>query len=365
MRRSTFVFFVFVVLIGVIFGANSYFRNQPPLTLTLVVDPLAEAWARVAVERFNAQNVLLGNGTSRVVVRIEAIQNDVAVWQERANWTVQRHPHLWLASSSASLAYLTPNLPYTSLGSMARSPLMWGGFTSRVSLVTQSGALPFDWQAVQAVAQAQRWQALGAPSQWGNVNIGINWASNAMSGLGVLASASASYHNTATLSRDALSDPAFLAWFAPIKDAVQNAQRLGESPASAMASRGASVADLALLPEVQWLKALNSLLRQEPVIFAYPAYQVILDFPLSYWNDANTTPAEAEAARLFANYLLSEPSQQLAVSEGLRPANADPRDSDTLFATSVPYGVRLSLLNVQTVAPYDRALADQLLRLLN
>ncbi len=366
MRRSTFVFLIFAALVAVIFGANSYFRNQPPITLTLAVDPLAEAWVRTAVERFNAQNVLLSNGTLKVVVRVESVVNDVSVWQERSNWSTSSHPTLWLASSSASLGYLTPNLPYQMVTpSTAQTPLMWGGFKSRVDIITQNNTLVLDWQAVQAVAQAQRWESLGAPSNWGNVNMGLNWGTNSMAGLAALTSALASYNGSPVISRPTIDSDAFRAWFLPIRESIQNSQRLGEPPSQAMASRGASVADFALLPEVQWLKHLNSLIRQESIVLSYPQYQVLLDFPLAMWDDANTTPNEREAAQAFANYLLGASSQQLAIDEGLRPVNGNPKDSDVLFATSIPYGARLTLDNLSLVAPFDRATADQILRLFN
>lgn len=365
MRRSTIVFFLFLVLVGAIFGANEYFKNQPPYTITLAVDPLIETWARETVEAFNATNALAANGTRKVSVRLESVVNDVAVWQGRANWAADNHPALWLASSSLSADFAPANFAYTTLApSIARTPLLWGGFSSRVAVMDANRVL--DWDIIQRTTEAQRWANLpGGMGAWGNVNMGINWGTNSMSGVMALASAVAFYNDSPQLTRNTTSNTNFGTWFLPIREAIQNAQRLGESPALAMASRGASVADFALLPESQWLMALSALVRQEPIVLTYPRYQMWLDFPLLAWEDANTTDLEREAVRAFANYLQSPESQQRLLMQGLRPAFSDPTDSDSIFATAVPYGVQLTLPSHSTVESFERGLAEELLRLLN
>jgi ABC-type sulfate transport system substrate-binding protein len=131
-----------------------------------------------------------------------------------------------------------------------------------------------------------------------------------------------------------------------------------------MASRGASVADFALLPEAQWLVSLNELLRQERLVFSYPAYQVLLDFPLALWDDASTTDLQRQAAAAFAAYLAGPAGQQATGTAGLRPASGVVDSSATLFTVAAPYGILADYVPAQVVPLPARAEADVLLRAL-
>lgn len=366
MRRSTLVFALFVILIAGIIGYNTFLKQQPPIEVVIAVDPMIEEWAKSLADKFNAKDVLVNNGTTKVRIRIDASKNDVTVWQGKANWTTDNHPSAWFATSGASLAYAPSNLPFRVVApSLARTPLVWGGFTSRVALITQSNAQVLDWQAVQQACSAQRWANIGGQTNWGNINMGVDWATSSMGGYGALLSLSAHYQNSDQVDRIALTQDDFLAWFTPIEDAIQNSERLGESSASAMASRGASVADFALLPEVDWLRNLNNLNNQETMVFAYPAHNVVLDFPLALWDDTQTTTIEREAVQAFADYVLSAEGQQSARDFGLRPVTGEPTDTDALFVTAVPLGIVLEPNYGAIVTAPDRNTADQLLRLLD
>lgn len=364
MRRSTIVFFVFALLIGGLIAYNQYLKNQPPVEVVIAVDPTMREWANALAAAFNAQNVLIGASGQRASVRIDASFTDMQVWQDRTGWRSEgTHPSGWLPSSSLVTVGLSSQLPFVLVeSSLARSPLLWGGFESRVALMTADGS-PFDWQAAQRAASAQRWQALGGASDWGNVNIAINWVNAATSGVCAVLTAAATYQQSVTVDRAALMREDFGAWFAPLRDALLNARRLAGSPALAMATRGATVADFALLPEFQWLVALETLLRQERMTFAYPAYNVELDFPLLLWQDAQTTDAQRATLRAFADFALSESGQAVLKEFGLRPASGSVSGSDALFARAVQYGVRYQLDGQRITTP-DRLLSEQLIRLL-
>src|SRR5687767_1667179 len=92
--RTTLILVVIVVLVGAVFGANQLLQSQPPLAVTVVVDPLAEAWAQAAAESYNSTNPLI-NGTVRVQIQLQ-VMDDLEVWRGNPNWTSQTHPAAWL-----------------------------------------------------------------------------------------------------------------------------------------------------------------------------------------------------------------------------------------------------------------------------
>jgi hypothetical protein len=359
--RTTLILVIFVVILAVIFGISQFLQSQPPIAVTVAVDPLAEAWAKAAATAYNASSPIV-NGTVRVQVQIQ-VMDDLEVWRGNPNWTSQNHPDAWLAASSLSLSYLSPNLALeTAHSSLARSPLVWGGFRNRLDLITST--LPFDWDAVQVAADAGRWQNLGVQNDPANVNMAIAWPTNSMAGIGALMTAVSSYSDSPGFDRNLLISPEFESWWQPIKDAVLNSQRLGVNPAATMASRGTSAADFALLPEVLWLQALGGF-DSANFALAYPEYQFVLDFPYSVWDDSQTDANEKAAAEAFGFFLAGEQGQSLALANGLRPANAEPTSSATVFNAGLDYGILLEpSYGTATTAP-SRSLVDGLLGLVN
>jgi hypothetical protein len=360
--RTTIVFILFLVIIGAIFGINYLMQNQAPISITVAVDPLAEEWARAAAQAFNASNPVV-NVTTRLQVEI-IVTDDVDVWHGNPGWSATSRPDGWLASSSASVSYVPPSLPMIVVQSTtARTPLVWGAFDSRLAVMTGTGEL-FDWQLVQTVAAAQRWQNLGVANDPANINMALNWPSSSMSGIGVLLTAAGSFAQTSAVDRDLLTDAAFSAWFTPIADSMLNARRIGGSPALAMATRGTAVADYALLPESQWLTGLSGLVNERRVTFSYPAHQFMLDFPLAAWSDAETDAARRAGVEAFGTFLIGETGQALAVEHGLRPVSAEPTSAASLFAAGLAQGILLEPDYGQQMQAPDRATADALIRLL-
>jgi hypothetical protein len=359
--RTTLILLVIVLVIAGVFAANQLLQSQPPIVVAVVVDPLAEAWAQDAAEAYNASNALV-NGTVRVQIQIQ-VMDDLDVWRSNPNWTSQSHPAAWLASSSLSMSYLSPNLAMETVQpSLARTPLVWGGFRNRIDIMTAT--LPFEWDAVQAAADASRWQNLGVENDPANVNMAIAWPTGSMAGIGALMSAAASYGDSPSFERDLLVSSEFTTWWQPIKDAVLNSQRLGVNPAETMASRGTSAADFALLPEVQWLQAIDGL-DSANFVLVYPEYQFVLDFPYAVWNDSQTDANIKAGAEAFGLYLAGDAGQALAIEHGLRPANSEPITSASVFAAGEAFGITLEPSYGIAVDAPSRSLVDALLELVN
>lgn len=151
MRRSTFVVIFFVLIAGALVGYNQYVRQQPPIEITVAVDPLVEDWVRAAINQYNAADPRIQNGSIRVQYRIESVTGDVRAWSGEAGWTPQRHPTLWIPSSTLAVQYYAGSTFQIVQPVLARTPLVWGGF--RTPLEALDPAAPLDWPAVSEALQ--------------------------------------------------------------------------------------------------------------------------------------------------------------------------------------------------------------------
>jgi len=338
MRRATIILVLFLVIAAGIIGTSQFFQNQPPLEITIAVDPLAEDWIQDAAAAFNEADVVV-NATQRVLVTI-TVMNDVRVWNDNPNWTAESHPVGWVPASAASVEYTPSNLPFRiTQPSLAKTPLVWGGYQSRVDVLTNNGAEAFGWDAVATAAAAERWANIGGEADWNFIKLAFNRPSSSMAGVAVLISGAAHFNGSDTLSPADIGGSAFGDWLQPIVDSVPNFQTLGGNPAVTMAGRGTSVVEIALLPESQWLSSLGDFSGNDPLVLAYPDYQFLLDFPLALWDDPITTDDERAAVAAFGTYLLGAEMQSLAETYGLRPANGSP--SAEIFTQAVGAGIQL------------------------
>ena len=358
MRAGTIIVIIFVLVAAAVVGVSQFLQNQPPAEFTVVVNPLAEDWLRDAVARFNDSQPVV-NATQRIRFNV-TVMDDIAIWQNTPNFTLENHPAAWLASSGASVTYaerFDPLIP-----SLARTPLVWGGYTSRVDVATDEGAMPFDWQAVQQVGDAEAWSSAGGPRNWQFLKLAFPKADMNMSGLAVLFSGTATYAENGDISGGATRDGAFRNWMAPMIDAVPNFQTLGTDPAAAM-TRGPSTAEMALLPESQWLNNLRGLIDEggDSFIFSYPAYQFELDFPLARWRSP-ASEIEPLAVQALADWLAQPEQQNRAVAHGLRPPTSEPDETASLFAAAAPYGIVLEPAGSTPVQAPSRTEAAALLQ---
>jgi hypothetical protein len=341
MRRGSIFVILFILLAAVVIGASQFLRSQPPIEITIAVDPLAEAWVSSSIQGLNATNPIV-NATTRVQYRVLPI-DDLDVWNGSNRWNSQNHPAAWIAASSTSAAYakdiglslvdVTPSL--------ARTPLVWGGYVSRVNVATGEGNNLFDWDAIQAAAAAESWSAIGGQADWRFVKLGFAAPNRKISGLAVLYTGAADFSGDPALTGPSIRGANFRTWMEPVLDSVPNFATLGSDPAAAM-TRGASTMEIGLLPESQWLNNLSGLLKNEDVVFSYPAFQFMLDFPLLRWSDSTTTVEQQQAVDLLRNWLTGAAQQATLPNFGLRPANSEPTPEAALFAAAIPYGIQLT-----------------------
>lgn len=359
MKRGTIILLIFVVIAVGIVAATQFLQRRPPLQITVAVSPLAEGWVRAAADTFNA-NTPIVNANRRVAVMVTTVE-DVDVWNgNTADWADGPledggRPSVWIPASGLSAEYVNSDsrLMFTEAApSVARTYLVWGGFADRVRNLTDAAQFGFGWQAVQRTA-------LAAEASGDYIDLAFASPAETMPGLAVLLSGAAAYHETPTLDSSQLGDGDFREWLIPVIQSVPNFNTLGADPARAIAQRGQSVADAALLPESQWVQNVASINGE--FVLAYPEYPFVFDFPALRWDSATTTDDERAAGEMFVNFLLDNARQTLAADFGLRPADPAASISATTFTNAESYGLRLQPDATNAIAPPDRSTVLRLL----
>ncbi len=235
---------------------------------------------------------------------------------------------------------------------------MWGGFADRVAALTDGGSHPLDWDDVARAVAAQRWANIpGANASWGNVTLAFSRPNRSLSGLTVLFSGAGAFGKQLTLNGSTLQSTDYRNWIAPILSSVPNYNTLGASVAGTLASRGASVGEIALLPESEWLNQLhgNLIASANPIQLSYPTYEFSYDFPLARWQ--GMTADENAAVAALGSYLLGSQPE----TYGLRPASGSPASTARLFAQAVDYGAQLAPDLSQVVQAPPRTETQRLL----
>ncbi|MDZ4769922.1 MAG: substrate-binding domain-containing protein [Chloroflexota bacterium] len=356
MRRGRVFVILFIVAAAIVIGISQFLRGQPPLTVRFAVSPIAQAWIAQAATAFNsAENLSTGN--QRISLVIEPV-DDIDVWTGRAGWSASNHPDGWIAGADYSLAYAAERLPFVTVApTTAGTLLVWGAFADRAAALTGDGSRPLDWDDVNRAADAGRWSSLGAGDPtWGNFVFAMHRPNRTLEGFAVALSAAADFADSpVNAPGSALVVPDFQASFENVILSVPNLNTLGATPAAAIAARNTSVGEVALLPESEWLTNLKGEMvkSENPIQFAYPAYNVAFNFPAARWNDESVTPDRADAVARFAAFLTTDSQQRAAQRYGLRPVSGEALDAT--FSAAAAYGIRVPLpdMNLVTLPPRD------------
>jgi hypothetical protein len=348
MRRGSIFVLIFIVIAAAVVGISLFLQSRPPVVYMVAVNPLAADWVRAAVTDLNETDPIIG-GTQPVQFNVLAI-DDVAVWSGNPGWSPQDHPAAWIPAAGASVDY--SGAFQVDTATLAQTLLVWGGYESRVAVATRGSTYELDWNAVQLTAEAEAWASIdGGQEAWRFVKLAFPRADQAMSGVAVLFSAAGNYAARPEIT-GVVRDSEFRDWLEPVIASVPSFQTLGADPAAAVA-RGPSTAEIALLPESQWLLHIEGLTTStDPIRFRYPAHQFVFDFPLATWAGATEDPLEAEAVALLRDWLLAEARQDTLAGYGLRPAQGDPPPGSTLFEQAEPLGIaRRPVIEQQVTAP--------------
>ncbi|GAB4320088.1 MAG: hypothetical protein Kow00117_09680 [Phototrophicales bacterium] len=339
MRRGTIFPILFIIISAAIVGSGLILNNQgaktnDPIQLSIAVSPLAESWLQQATQAFNAKEVNIDGRV--VVIDLTTTIDDTQAWDL---WTTTNHPDLWIPAARFSIEVSSGEFSVLS-ESVAKTPIIWMGYQSRVDALTTNGQKLFDWQTVIDGAALESWGAIAPEySQLDFINIALAPADKDITGLAALISAAADTNSTNNIAAAQLRGT-FRDRLIPVLNALQPYIGSLES----YVARPNTV-HLAIGAESVWLTNLTSFIRNEPVQFSYPAYTVLLDFPVAIWDDTewdDTEQTKRAAAQAFVDWLLEPEQQAIITSYGLRPAVGAPTLSDSLFANAQIYGIELN-----------------------
>lgn len=344
-----------------VLGVRNPFVDTSPIEVRLIVAPGAADWVSDAAERFDERL------NSRPITIRVIEQDGLEVYTQLSSDSLRPAPSAWIAEGgfTLDLANLAARLSsrqdaFAGEGSVARSVLMWGGFSDRIAAVdVRFGGLT--WSALREAAIAPNgWASLGGRSEWGFFKLVLPDPRKSSEGLAALLSAAAEFHGKSDLAASDLTDTRFQQWAQALVDAVPNFANFGSEPGKALAVRGPSAGDAGLLLESDWVSALEGLSKWQPVL-RYAPTTVAFDFPFAVWVGLDATgggaqapsgqsggssqrEAEQQAARLFRDFLLRDEQQRRAEAFGLRPASGNAVNGDgSLFAQWTALGVQPGL----------------------
>ena len=268
------------------------YRQTAAVPLEIVVAPELAEWAESAAETFNRRNA-----DAQITVRAASGLSHV----ESSSGNIQAdQPQVWIPEATFIAAYGQENgLPFEAEGqSLISTPLEWGAFGNRATALGE----PITWSAVHRAAQGGSWQTLGGDASWGYFKLTIAAPKTGVEGIAALISATASYHNSAQVSRNHVTDPAFQAWLRTIIQTVPSFNTLGPDPAQSLAARGPSLGDIGLLTAASWTRSRGGLEKWGNFVIQPSDHTVILDYP--YLVRAGLESTEQNVAERFQTALL-------------------------------------------------------------
>ena len=328
------------------------------ITLRVAVSPLGAGWIEAAAQAYNSERPRV-NGRA-VEVRVTR-QDSLPVWDSPGTWSVLDHPAVWIPALAQSVEYANEvGMEFVvRQPSLASTVMLWGAPADRAQVLSaQFGQV--NWAAVQQASAEAEWANIGGQADWRFVTPGFAQPDRYTSGIAALLIATAGFHGQAELDAALLDDPALIDWLKPVFESVPSFSSLGAYPAKEIATRGTSVADVALLPESEWLVNFQGLeSKVGPLSFVYPAYQVWFEFPFAVWDGADMTEEERAAADDWLDFLVGDTQQQQAAAFGLRNTIGIPTDTALFDAASLagvsasrPAGATIQMPSRNDLTPF-------------
>jgi Ca-activated chloride channel family protein len=331
--------------------------------VTLASSNTKESWLNQVVEKFNAAQIETSGG-SPIVVSVSHVTSGGSMnaildgssqptawspgdqsWVDQANATWRQRTNKPLASQSCAPTIYAP-LGFAMWQPMAET-LGWP-------------ETPIGWDTiVELAADPEGWASYGRP-EWGQFRFGHSHPAYANSGL--LAMTSFVYGiagKTDTLTPAEIYAPAVEE---AMRQLEENTSKYGrQSPAllEAMAQQGPSYLHAAAVPEADVVR-FNVERGDEltfPLAFIFPAGGTIwADHPYCILDNADwVSDEQAEAAKIFLDYLLARGAAEMAIDNYLRPLNT----SIALHAPmNLENGTDPSASPPNTIAPLPSPNAD-------
>jgi tetratricopeptide (TPR) repeat protein len=246
------------------------------------------------------------------------------------------------------------------------TPLVFAAWEDRGLLIEKAGGGHFAWKPIRdALVDNRGWPALGGPPDWGFVKLGHTDPTQSNSGLQALVLMTMEFHGRTALTVADVLDPAYQTWMAEIERGVPRFEDSTGTFMTDMIRFGPSKYDLALVYEATAVAQIeNAQGRWGNLRLWYPTTTMWSDHPVAVLTEG-VTEEQAAAARVWIDWLRSEPMQQMALSYGFRPGNPNvaiqTADAGNPFVKYSQYGLRL---DIPPVAPApDGAVLRNLLTL--
>lgn len=365
------------------FGAKAQ-----PVEVVIWYGTEKKLWLEEAARRFEASGATVG--ARPITVRLVGLgSREIADRVARQDWGNGPRPTVISPASSVWTEQLRSDWAARNGGAtiisgepapLVLTPLVAVAWDERAGLIWPDGAGSF-WQALSDAINAQGgWAEVadrrglqpGSPEHskaqsWGFVKLGHTSPLSSNSGAQTLALLTYAYHGkTAGLTPGDVADPAFQSWLEGIERSTLD---FGESTGDLMTSLiqfGPSRYDVVMVYENLAIEGVEAAERRwgQPAHVYYPPATMLSDHPYAILGDPLTTADERAAAERFRDFLLSEPTQTLALAYGFRPASPQVTISDggaeNPFSKLTPYGVQLDITRqVETPsAEVTRALID-------
>lgn len=304
-----------------------------PIIVTLQYSTEKEAWLEEATDQFYATNPRL-NGHP---IKIEASQ---AGSREIVMGILDGKSKPTLISPASSLQIsilqnLTPGkfghpLVNTTDRSICRpvlnSPLVLVAWRERAEVLWGKNPGPAMWMQIHEAVQNPRGWATYQRPDWGYVKFGHTSPLTSNSGfMTIVLMTSAYFGNSGNFtSENILTDEAYQKWFLEIENNISD---FGDSTGTYMKDMiayGPSVYDFIAVYEATAIEqADNALGRNGAIQVYYPPETVISDHPFCILQADWVEAEEAQAAKIFLDFLLSRSSQEMALTRyGFRPADS-------------------------------------------
>ncbi|MBN1261725.1 MAG: substrate-binding domain-containing protein [Anaerolineae bacterium] len=214
------------------------------------------------------------------------------------------------------------------------------------------------WLRLHEAVTEQNWDSFGHP-EWGYIKFGQTNPLKSNSGFQAMVLMTYNYfQKTDNLTNNDVLDPGFQEWYTEFG---RNVAKFGDSTGTFMeeiVAYGPSQYDIVAVYEATAIEHIeNAIARygeeQGGLRIYYPPATSMSDHPFCVLNADWVAPEEAEAARLFLNFLTDKEMQELALTYGFRPVDTSiPLDSPgSPFLRYLDSGLELTLKPEVAVPP--------------
>jgi hypothetical protein len=305
------------------------FRPPPaPVSIQIVYGTEKEEWLEEAAARFVATNPTAGGRTIEIELEGAGSRGMVlSIIQDELQPTVispasSIHTELlrgeWQTRYNDTILFEGNDAPQP----LVITPLVVVAWEERARALSLDDPTQLWDNLHRLLSDQQGWGSFEHP-EWGLARWGHTNPETSNSGIQTIVLLAYAYHNkTNGLTTEDILDPAFQQWFSDFEQAVP------EFPSSTgflmenMLQFGPSKYSFIVVYENLAIENFEvSQGRGGQLRTYYPPANILSDHPYAILDAEWVTPDQREAAAQFREFLLSEPTQELALQYGFRPAN--------------------------------------------